>query len=69
MRTYSGWDAPPLRLSWDGLDDVGRRVADGRYSYEIIIVDKNGDRITNSDFLSEVMTLGPKGEIEFMPQE
>lgn len=69
VRTYSGWDAPPLRLSWDGLDDVGRRVADGRYSYEIIIVDKNGDRITNSDFLSEVMTLGPKGEIEFMPQE
>ncbi len=69
VRTYSGWDAPPLRLSWDGLDDVGRRVADGRYGYEIIIIDTSGDRVTNADFLSEVITLGPKGEIEFVPQE
>lgn len=69
VRTYAGWDAPPLRLSWDGLDDVGRRVADGHYSYEIIIIDKTGDRITYADFLTDVMTLGPKGEIEFVPQE
>ncbi len=69
VRTYSGWDAPPLRLSWDGLDDVGRRVADGRYGYEIIIIDTAGDRVTNADFLSEIITLGPKGEIEFVPQE
>jgi len=69
VRTYSGWDAPPLRLSWDGLDDVGRRVADGHYSYEIIIIDKSGERITYADFLTDVTTLGPKGEIEFVPQE
>jgi hypothetical protein len=68
-RTYSGWDAPPLRLSWDGLDDVGRRVADGHYSYEIIIIDKTGERIIYADFLVDVTTLGPKGEIEFVPQE
>jgi hypothetical protein len=69
VRTYSGWDAPPLRLSWDGLDDVGRRVADGHYSYEIIIIDKTGERIMYADFLADVITLGPKGEIEFVPQE
>jgi len=69
VRTYSGWDAPPLRLSWDGLDDVGRRVADGHYSYEIIIIDKTGERIMYADFLADVVTLGPKGEIEFVPQE
>lgn len=69
VRTYSGWDAPPLRLSWDGLDDVGRLVSDGRYYYEIIIVDKGKERITFSDYLVKIATLGPKGEIEFVPQE
>lgn len=69
VRTYSGWDAPPLRLSWDGLDDVGRLVSDGRYYYEIIIVDKGKERIIFSDYLVKIVTLGPKGEIEFVPQE
>jgi hypothetical protein len=69
VRTYSGWDAPPLRLSWDGLDDVGRLVADGRYYYEIIIVDVGGERLSFSDFLVSIVTLGPEGEIEFIPQE
>ncbi len=69
VRTYSGWDAPPLRLSWDGLDDVGRRVADGRYYYEIVIIDRSGETISFSDFLVNVVTLGPTGEIEFIPQE
>ncbi len=69
VRTYSGWDAPPLRLSWDGLDDVGRRVSDGRYYYEIIIVDKGNEKIVFSDYLVDVVTLGPQGVIEFVPQE
>ncbi len=69
VRTYSGWDAPPLRLSWDGLDDVGRLVADGRYYYEIIIIDKGKERVTFSDYLVKIVTLGPQGEIEFVPQE
>ena len=69
VRTYSGWDAPPLRLSWDGLDDVGRLVADGRYYYEIIIIDKGKERITFNDYLVKIVTLGPQGEIEFVPQE
>ncbi len=69
VRTYSGWEAPPLRLNWDGLDDVGGRVTDGKYYYEIIIIDELGEVIDASDFLTEVATLGPEGMIEFMPQE
>lgn len=69
VRTYAGWDAPPLRLSWDGLDDVGRLVADGRYYYEIIIIDKGKEKITFSDYLVKIVTLGPQGEIQFVPQE
>jgi len=69
VRTYSGWDAPPLRLSWDGLDDIGRVVADGKYYYEILLIDEIGETISFSDFLTKVTTLGPEGEIEFLPQE
>ncbi|MBA7475148.1 hypothetical protein ES707_10514 [subsurface metagenome] len=69
VRTFSGWDAPPLRLSWDGLDDIGRVSADGKYYYEILLVDEIGETIEFSDFLTKITTLGPEGEIEFLPQE
>jgi hypothetical protein len=69
VRTYSGWEAPPLRLSWDGLDDIGRVVADGKYYYEILLIDEIGETIGFSDLLTKVTTLGPEGEIEFLPQE
>jgi len=69
VRTYSGWDAPPLRLTWDGLDDIGRVVADGKYYYEIVIIDEIGETISCSDFLTSIVTLGPEGEIEFLPQD
>jgi hypothetical protein len=69
VRTYSGWDAPPLRLSWDGLDDIGRVVSDGKYYYEILLIDELGETLSFSDFLSTITTLGPEGEIEFLPQD
>ncbi|HEX9970926.1 MAG TPA: hypothetical protein VGD14_02540, partial [bacterium] len=69
VRTYSGWEAPPMKLSWDGLDDVGRVASDGKYYYEIIIIDEIGETISFNDLLTEVITLGPKGELEFLPQE
>jgi len=69
VRTYSGWDDPPLRLSWDGLDDVGRVVADGKYFYELLLIDERGETLKHADFLVRVATLGPAGEIEFVPQE
>jgi hypothetical protein len=69
VRTYSGWEAPPLRLSWDGLDDIGRVCADGKYYYEILLIDEQGETIGFRDFLTKIRTLGPEGEIEFLPQE
>lgn len=69
VRTYSGWEEPPLRLSWGGLDDVGRVAPDGKYYYEIIIIDEIGETIRFNDLLTEITTLGPEGEIEFFPQE
>lgn len=67
VRSYSGWDAPPLRMTWDGLDDAGRLVADGKYFYEIVIVDQRNNTLTHSGLLTQIRTQGPGGRIEIRP--
>ncbi len=67
VRSYSGWDAPPMRLVWDGLDDAGRLVADGRYTCEMVVVDKRNSTLKYSGALTEVRTRGPRGRIEVRP--
>lgn len=67
VRSYSGWDAPPLRLTWDGLDDAGRLVSDGRYSYEIIVVDQRNSTLKFGGTLTELRTRGPRGRIQVRP--
>ncbi len=69
VRAYNGWDAPPLRMSWDGLDDVGRLVSDGRYYYEIVVVDQRDSPLHFSGSLTRVRTEGPQGKIEIQPGE
>ncbi len=69
VRTYSGWENPPLRLSWDGLDDAGRLVGDGRYQYEIVIVDARNSSLSYTGSLTEVLTRGPKGRVGIRPGE
>lgn len=69
LRSYSGWDAPPARLVWDGLDDAGRLVSDGRYYYDIVVIDQRNSALSFSGFLTTVLTQGPKGKIEIGPGE
>lgn len=64
VRTYSGWEMPPLRLAWDGLDDAGRMVSDGKYNYEIIIVDAQEEALKFAGSLTTIKTKGPEGKIE-----
>ncbi len=68
VRTLAGWDSPPLRMTWDGLDDVGRQVADGHYYYDIVVVDQRGRALKFSGSLTDVRTSGPKGRLEILPQ-
>jgi hypothetical protein len=68
VRTFSGWDAPPLRMTWDGLDDDGRLVGDGNYSYSIVVVDQHNRPLTFSGSLTHIRTSGPKGRLEVRPQ-
>uniref|UniRef100_A0A7C4GHJ2 FlgD/Vpr Ig-like domain-containing protein n=1 Tax=candidate division WOR-3 bacterium TaxID=2052148 RepID=A0A7C4GHJ2_UNCW3 len=69
VRTYSGWDEPPLRMTWDGLDDAGRLVSDGNYYYEIVIVDRRNSSVGFTGFLTQVRSRGPQGRIEIRPGE
>ncbi len=69
VRSYSGWDAPPPRMWWDGLDDVGRLVSDGKYYYDIVVVDQRNSSLSFSGFLTTVKTRGPQGKIEIKPGE
>ncbi|MFO7638412.1 MAG: FlgD immunoglobulin-like domain containing protein [bacterium] len=69
VRTFNGWDTPPLRLSWDGLDDAGRLVPDGEYRYEIIVVDQRNAALEFAGPLTRVRTRGPEGRIEIRPGE
>ena len=68
VRTFSGWDAPPLRMTWDGLDDAGRLVADGDYNYDIVVVDQHNRPLSFSGSLTQVRTAGPTGRLEVRPQ-
>ncbi len=69
VRSYSGWEAPPPRLWWDGLDDVGRLVSDGKYYYDIVVVDQRNQSLNFSGSLTTIVTRGPQGKIEIKPGE
>jgi|UniRef100_A0A7C3UR63 hypothetical protein len=64
VRSYSGWEEVPTRLTWDGLDEATRLVADGRYYYEITLVDTHNESFRNYGFLTTVKTTGPAGKIK-----
>jgi hypothetical protein len=69
VRSYSGWDEPQPRMTWDGLDDAGRLVSDGRYYYDIVVVDQRNRSLRFSGSLTEVRTSGPKGRLEIRPRQ
>jgi hypothetical protein len=69
VRSYSGWDTPPLRMTWDALDDAGRLVSDGRYYYDIVVIDQRNRSLHFSGTLTEIRTSGPKGKLEIRPRQ
>ncbi|RKX71703.1 hypothetical protein DRP53_00525 [candidate division WOR-3 bacterium] len=69
VRTFSSWGEPPKRLTWDGLDDVGRSVSDGDYYYELVVIDERDDVLKYDDFLTTIKTIGPEGELETIPEK
>jgi hypothetical protein len=64
VRSFYGWENPPLRLAWDGLDDAGRLVGDGAYGYEIVLVDERNESMEHGGQLAVIKTKGPQGKVE-----
>jgi hypothetical protein len=56
-------------MTWDGLDDAGRLVSDGRYFYEIVVIDTRNRPLSYAGSLAEVRTRGPQGKIEIRPNQ
>lgn len=44
VRGFSGRNKAPEEIAWDGIDDAGKRVADGQYAAELEVVYTNGNR-------------------------
>jgi len=46
VRTYSGRAKAPEDVLWDGIDDNGKRVADGKYTTALLVSYSNGSKPT-----------------------
>jgi flagellar hook assembly protein FlgD/outer membrane protein OmpA-like peptidoglycan-associated protein len=44
VRSYSGTNRAPEEVSWAGIDDTGKRVADGQYTAELAVSYTNGSQ-------------------------
>jgi len=63
VRRFGGAGLPPPHVQWDGKDESGLPVADGQYSYRLIVKDHAGRVLSSSDRRVEITTTGPQGEV------
>ncbi len=75
VRTFTGKNRAPEDISWDGIDDTGKRAADGQYSAALEVVYVNGNRskadsnaffvdtrYPQIDVTADVMLFSPDGD-------
>lgn len=63
VRKIGAWGEPPYRVSWDGKDDNALIVPDGRYYYQLTVIEQNGRKWEYEGFLSNMYTVGPPGTV------
>jgi len=63
VRLYNAWGDPPARLYWDGRDNTGNLVEDGKYFYEFLVVEESGHSLFSYGHLARLRTLGPEGTV------
>ncbi len=44
VRTFTGKNAAPSEVSWDGIDDAGKKAKDGRFAVELEVTYANGNK-------------------------
>lgn len=63
VRKIGAFGEPPYRVSWDGKDDNALIVPDGRYYYQLTVIEENGRKWEYEGFLSNMYTVGPPGTV------
>ena len=63
VRSFSGQEAPPAHVMWDGKSESGLPLPDGIYRYTLVVIDDEGRRIEGRVRSVEITTAGPEGAI------
>ncbi len=63
VRRFSGREQPPSHVMWDGKDETGMPLADGPYTYQLVVVDSEGRVMSDHERIVEISTGGPSGSV------
>jgi hypothetical protein len=63
VREFGGNGSPPAHVMWDGKDEAGMPVADGMYTHELRVRDKEGRELVGESGTVEITTAGPQGMV------
>jgi hypothetical protein len=63
VRRFSGNGLPPAHVMWDGKDETGLQLPDGRYRYQLVVFDQEGRKISGHERKVEITTEGPQGTV------
>jgi FlgD Ig-like domain len=63
VRRFGGAGLPPSHVQWDGKDETGLPVADGEYTYRLMVKDKDGRIVDGPARRITIATEGPQGDV------
>ena len=64
VRSFGGQGNPPAHVLWDGKDEAGLPLPDGRYRYRLTVHDTAGRMNQAPERTVEINTSGPQGSVE-----
>jgi hypothetical protein len=64
VRSFGGQGNPPAHILWDGKDETGMPLPDGRYRYRLTVHDTDGRVNEGPERTVEISTSGPQGSVE-----
>jgi hypothetical protein len=63
VRSFGGLGVPPAHVMWDGKDENGMTLPDGRYQYRLVVTDDEGRVLRTDSKTVEITTSGPQGGV------
>jgi hypothetical protein len=63
VRSFGGLGVPPAHVMWDGKDENGMTLPDGRYQYRLVVTDDDGRVLRTDQKTVEITTSGPQGGV------